>query len=35
MKHNGQNKIIDDIVEGTPIKYFESKHFVSLLAKPK
>jgi hypothetical protein len=35
MKHKGQNKIVDEIVERTPIKYFEGNHFVSPLAKPK
>jgi len=34
-KHKRQNKIIDEIAEGIPIKYFEGNHYVSLLAKPK
>jgi hypothetical protein len=25
----------DEIAKGTPKKYFESNHFVSLLSKPK
>jgi len=30
-----KNKIIDEIAEGTLIKYFEGNHFMSFLAKPK
>jgi hypothetical protein len=35
MKHKGQKEIVDEIVRGILIKYFEGNHYVSPLAKPK
>jgi hypothetical protein len=35
MKHKRQNKIINEIVEGIPIIFFEGNHFVSFLPKPE